>query len=240
MSKQLEQAYLGTLQQEMEHARRCEKCNCKLSEHGPGLLCSEFVGPPRKHYKINEVIYSIQGGGLCTGKAAIFIKFSAEHDPGVLLEAQTIRVAVEQQTKIFDPRVKPIIACTGTDPNLQIDSEFFYVFRDYFLTMETNGIEWNDVMRAFHLLTVCPKRVEGWWTDWRSYVVRSHMNQGIVIKVVYDPDNPDIDALMRMALETPCAARYLQPLENKDGKTRNVKDVVQEIMRDPRWCLSLI
>lgn len=213
-----------------------------------------------KTYKINEIFYTIQGEALYAGTAAVFIRFSAcnlacewcdtEYDSGEKLTVGTILSLV---LKMLPPSTirrggtKPIIVCTGGEPSLQMDGNFVATFRNagFRLTMETNGIKWKDPMNDFDLITCSPKTMTGWWCgqDETSGALLAtwKLRQGakLVIKMVYDPENPLMDVMMDTALKVDADALFLQPLEDQEDGTTNADEVIQIVQEDPRWRLSL-
>lgn len=206
-----------------------------------------------KRYKINEIFYTIQGEGIHAGAAAVFIRFSAcnlscswcdtEYDSGVKMEAKTIWGAVAATMRGHGPEITrqrkrpvslPIIVCTGGEPSLQVDQEFVDTFKEFTVTMETNGIKWTDALHALDVVTVSPKSMEGWWS---KDVFEGRAN--VVFKLVYDPSNPEMEEMMEQVLQTQARAWFLQPLEDQENGSTNVKEVIKIVQSDPRWRLSL-
>ncbi len=101
--------------------------------------------------------------------------------------------------------------------------------------METNGTVWRACMELFHVVTVSPKGLEGWWRKGRC----SLSFDQLVLKVVYDPDNPQMMGIMDRVLTIPVRHKFLQPLESQADKTTNVKEVIELVKKNPRWRLSL-
>lgn len=222
--------------------------------------------------KLREIFYSIQGEGDYAGHAAVFVRFSHcnlscswcdtdyDKDP-TWYTYQEVLDAVEVAWSPFvtrkggRPIELPIIVLTGGEPSMQITEGLLKLFREqgYIVTMETNGTIWRPCMRQISTITVSPKTKDGWWVypglvddGWG----RSSVYGRVVMKVVYDPSNPDMAEIMRRAMEVPCRSHYLQPLETRtDDPTRpvyeregvfttNVEEVIEIIKRDPRWALS--
>lgn len=197
-------------------------------------------------YHINEIFHSIQGEGTNSGASAVFLRFAhcnlscswcdTEYNSSVRMTAKSILRAMDHICG-YPERDKPIVVCTGGEPSLQVDGLLVRSLSNAGfdnLTMETNGIRWNDAMRCFDTLSVSPKTLDGWWRGATPYQA-----MGMDLKVVYDPDNPDLQNLMEVALRVPARGHFLQPLEDQETHETNVQEVIAVVLRDPRWKISI-
>lgn len=201
-------------------------------------------------YKIREIFYSIQGEGSDAGKAAVFVRFShcnlactwcdTDYDHGDWMTVTQVVDEISRLVREFIPVLGrlPIIVFTGGEPSLQVDRNLTWHLRDrgYRLTMETNGIKWTKDMAYMDTITVSPKTPYGWWS---AAGLSPRETEQLVMKVVYDPSNPEFNEILHRASRATCRERYLQPLEDQATKATNVTDVVDYVKRHPQWRLSL-
>lgn len=105
----------------------------------------------RKHYRVNEIFYSLQGEGARTGTANVFVRFSgcnlacnvAEH--GFDCDTNfsggldySLSVLVDAIKHVDEYNCRRII-WTGGEPALQLTSELLQALPDYYHCVETNG-----------------------------------------------------------------------------------------------------
>ena len=170
--------------------------------------------------KINEIFYSLQGEGFHTGTPAVFIRFSGcnlkcsfcdtQHEEGVLMSDEEILDAVGEY-----PATTVIL--TGGEPSLWIDREFVDRLHRIgkYVCIETNGT--RALPDNIDWVTCSPKE--------NAPVVLERVDE---IKVVYT--GQDLSAYA----EIPARYHVLQPCS-----CQNTKEVVDYILRHPRWRLSL-
>ncbi len=126
-----------------------------------------------KYYTINEIFFSLQGEGIRTGSANIFIRFTGcnqtcninshgfdcdtEFISGRKMTLEEILIEVKNLSK----ECKWIIL-TGGEPALQVDRELTDFFHDngYKLAIETNGSINIDDKCNIDWITVSPKVAE--------------------------------------------------------------------------------
>ena len=129
-----------------------------------------------KTYKITELFYSIQGEGLRTGTANIFIRFAGcnlkcsaddeyakfscdtEFTSGVSMTAQNIAEVCSEFSRKVN-RNLPIIL-TGGEPALQIDDALIQTLKGVsgYLAIETNGTK--ELPDGIDWICVSPKSAE--------------------------------------------------------------------------------
>ena len=198
-----------------------------------------------KRYRINEIFYSLQGEGFHVGEAAVFVRFSGcnlscsfcdtdfaaftEMTADEIVSAVTARVlelngAVTVQS-FRDFASQGILAVlTGGEPTLQADDQLVGQLQDagFRVAMESNGTRLAPANLDW--LTVSPKA--------GSRVVVKKCNE---LKLVIDErgiiDDYGIEA----------DVYYLQPCDVGDVERNRqiINRCVGEVMRNPRWRLSL-
>lgn len=170
--------------------------------------------------KVNEIFYSIQGEGFYSGTPAIFIRFSGcnlkcpfcdtRHEEGTLMTDEAIVATVIR----YPARM---VILTGGEPSLWIDNNLIRLLHQAgkYVCIETNGT--HPLPADIDWVTCSPK--EG------APVCLDKVNE---IKVVYT--GQDIYKYGQMKANF----YYLQPCSGK-----NIKDVINFIMMNPQWKLSL-
>ena len=170
--------------------------------------------------KINEIFYSLQGEGFHTGTPAVFVRFSGcnlkcsfcdtQHEEGVWMSDEEILAEVGKY-----PAMTVIL--TGGEPSLWIDREFVDCLHRMgkYVCIETNGT--HSLPDNIDWVTCSPKE--------NAPVVLERIDE---IKVVYT--GQDLSAYA----EIPARYHFLQPCS-----CQNTKEVVDYILRHPRWRLSL-
>ena len=169
--------------------------------------------------KINEIFYSLQGEGYFTGTAAVFVRFSGcnikcsfcdtDHEGGEMLSDEQIIAEIKKYPAKH-------IVLTGGEPSLFIDRSFIDKLHQsgLFVQIETNGT--NELPDNIDWITCSPKHAS---------VVLEKSNE---VKVVYTGQD------MRNYDQFNAEYYYLQPCSGK-----NTEDVVNFIMKNPQWKLSL-
>tara|TARA_R110002020_G_scaffold34660_3_gene105257 strand:+ start:1569 stop:2171 length:603 start_codon:yes stop_codon:yes gene_type:complete len=124
-------------------------------------------------YKVNEIFLSIQGEGIRTGTANVFVRFAhcnlkcnvKEH--GFDCDTDYTGSADVTLDELCD-RIDTIaegcraIIFTGGEPALQLDAALVRQLKDrgYYLAIETNGTVDNPAMHLLDWVTVSPKTAE--------------------------------------------------------------------------------
>lgn len=170
--------------------------------------------------KINEIFYSLQGEGFHTGTPAVFVRFS-----GCNLKCSFCDTAHEQGNAMSDKEIVDevckypctMVILTGGEPGLWIDKELLRMLHKAhkYICIETNGT--CELPEGIDWVTCSPK--EG--TTLRV----KHIDE---VKVVYT--GQDVSAY----LDIPAGQHFLQPCSCK-----NTGEVIEYILRNPQWRLSL-
>lgn len=193
-----------------------------------------------KMYRINEIFYSIQGEGLYTGTAAVFIRFSGcnlscpfcdtEHQPFTRMERKDI---IREIDRVCDGIRPALCVLTGGEPTLQVDPDLLETLRKRFkrIAIETNGT--RDVISGFDLITISPKDC---FVENAALAVQTSGAE-TECKVVFDGEHNPEQYFERV----PASHYYLQPCDTGDP-ARNAEILaaaVQHIKTHPWWRLSL-
>ena len=170
--------------------------------------------------KINEIFYSLQGEGFHTGSPAVFVRFSGcnlkcsfcdtRHEDGEWLTDEQILAKINN----FPTRM---VILTGGEPSLWIDERFIKMLHDAgkYVCIETNGT--HEIPLSIDWVTCSPKE--------NTEIVLKKIDE---IKVVYI--GQDLGKYVRMK----ATYHFLQPCSCK-----NTKEVVDYILNEPVWRLSL-
>lgn len=170
--------------------------------------------------KINEIFYSLQGEGYHTGAPAVFIRFSGcnlkcgfcdtRHEDGRMMGDEEILDEVGK----YPARM---VILTGGEPSLWIDEPFIDLLHKAgkYICIETNGT--HSLPTGIDWVTCSPKQ--------GTKLVLTRMNE---VKVVYEGQNIDVYESL------PAEHFFLQPCS-----CSNTREVVDCVMRHPKWRLSL-
>ncbi len=174
-----------------------------------------------RHYRINEIFYSLQGEGYFTGTAAVFLRMSGcnrtcsfcdtDHSSYRLLTAEEI----VSEVSAFATRH---IVITGGEPLLQLDTQLTGLLKEagFFIAVETNGT--LPVPDGVDWVTCSPKAPP------------LAINRIDELKIVYQQQDVE-----EIAASLPEAGHYyLQPCSGQ-----NTPQTVAYILAHPRWRLSL-
>ncbi len=170
--------------------------------------------------KINEIFYSLQGEGYHTGTPAVFVRFAGcnlkcafcdtIHDVGTDMTDDDILAEVVK----YPSRM---VILTGGEPSLQVDEclvERLHRAGKY-VCIETNGT--HPLPEGIDWVTCSPKQG-----------APLHIGRMDEVKVVYEgQDIAPYEAL-------PARHFFLQPCS-----CRNTGEVVDCVLKHPRWRLSL-
>lgn len=193
-----------------------------------------------KVYRINEIFYSLQGEGIFTGMAAVFIRFSGcnlacpfcdtEHQPFTRMERKDI---IREIDRVCDGIRPALCVLTGGEPTLQVDQDLLETLRKRFkrIAIETNGT--RDVISGFDLITISPKDC---FVENAALAVQTSGSE-MECKVVFDGEHNPEQYFERV----PASHYYLQPCDTGDP-ARNAEILaatVEHIKTHPWWRLSL-
>jgi len=114
------------------------------------------------NYEINDIFYSIQGEGLYTGEACIFIRLSGCNKNCIFCDTNhepiLYRFTEEQIYRKIRSYLSNHIIITGGEPLVQDVAPLVYLLRKngYIVHLETNGT--ILIPRSlFHWIAMCPK-----------------------------------------------------------------------------------
>lgn len=170
--------------------------------------------------KINEIFYSLQGEGYFTGTPSVFIRFSGcnlkcpfcdtQHEQGIWMTEKEIIDTISAY-----PATHLIL--TGGEPSLFIDKNFIDTLHKagYYIQIETNGTQ------------ILPDNI-----DWVTCSPKTNsilkLSGSDELKIVYIGQ----DLSIYDTFET--KYKFLQPCSGQ-----NTKDVINYILQNPDWRLSL-
>ena len=191
-------------------------------------------------YKVNDIFCSLQGEGLNTGHAAVFVRFAGcnlrcpfcdtEFDSLSLMTADEILGEIGKHATRF-------AVLTGGEPTLQADEAFVDLLHQhgYTVAMESNGT--HPAPANVDWLTLSPNPQNGKWT------VAVGNKQPDELKLVFD-ETYDPEAALA-ALTPQLAAQpdylFLQPCDTDEPQRNSLilRDCVRYIKKHPHWRLSL-
>lgn len=188
-----------------------------------------------KKYKINEIFYSLQGEGVWTGCAAIFIRFSlcnlrcpfCDTDFSKFTELSASEIVAKLKEINCEFR---FIVLTGGEPTLQVDSELIEVLHKegYYLSIETNGT--HEIPKGIDWVTCSPKT---------AYIAkdkaRVRIKEASEVKVVFDGQHE----VSTYGIHAPNL--FLQPCDVGDEERNEeiLNHCLAYILEHPEWRLSL-
>ena len=178
--------------------------------------------------KVNEIFYSLQGEGLRSGQASVFVRLSGcnlrcpfcdtDHQSGSEMTVDEVVSAVCRYPARW-------VVVTGGEPSLQLDASLVDALhrRERLVAVETNGT--RPLPAGVDWVTLSPKAAP---------VVLDAADE---LKVVYDgtgePDRFDAIEVRRARLVQPCDVG--DPVRN----AAIVAAAVDFVKRHPEWRLSL-
>lgn len=179
--------------------------------------------PEQPILKINEIFWSFQGEGLRAGVPSIFLRLAGcslkcpycdtkyAWDRGRWTPLPEILDAIDKQKKKY-PASQVVI--TGGEPLEQNLTDLITALksRDYFIAIETNGVEYADL--AIDWWTVSPKDVSGYF-----------INKGLIkrideIKLIVN-ENLTIEVIKKIRAIGDYFTIFLQPESNDNHKYEN-------------------
>jgi 7-carboxy-7-deazaguanine synthase len=204
-------------------------------------------------YSIKEIFFTLQGEGANTGRAAVFCRFAGcnlwsghEKDRtsavcqfcdtdfvgtdgeggGRFETASDLAVAVSEAwpaTSRSEPRIRPLVVCTGGEPLLQLDEELITAFHQagFEIAIETNG-------------TRLPPEGVDWICVSPKAGAELVLSSGDELKLVF----PQAGAEPELYENLDFQHFFLQPM---DGATReeHTRLAVRYCLEHPQWRLSL-
>lgn len=185
-----------------------------------------------KHYKINEIFYSIQGEGYNAGRAAVFVRFSGcnlqcpfcdtAHTDGTPMTLEEICADIQ-------PYPAELVVLTGGEPTLFADRQLCDAIHSQGkqIAIETNGT--RRVSLPIDHVTCSPK----FEFCTGAELQLTHIDE---LKVVYTGEN-DMTLYERIEADR----YYLQPCDTGDAglNLRLQQEAVEYILQHPKWHLSL-
>lgn len=189
-----------------------------------------------KRYAVNEIFYSLQGEGLLTGTAAVFIRFAGCNLRCPFCDTDFQHRDVMTAEEIVASALRACrgakcenVVLTGGEPTLKVDKELVDLLHGKFrcISIETNGT--RPVPEGIDIVTCSPKC--DFVGDYKT------IEEATEVKVVYDGTSDPKIWLARIRADR----YYLQPCDTGDT-ARNaeiIKETVAYIKAHPVWRLSL-
>lgn len=202
-------------------------------------------------YAVKEVYYTLQGEGLQTGRAAVFLRFAGcnlwsgrEEDRasatcrfcdtdfvgvdgpggGRFADAASLASAVRRTWEAPLPdEGRPLVVCTGGEPLLQLDGALVEALHaeGFEVAVETNGT--RTPPPGLDWITVSPKAG-----------AELLLKSGDELKLVFPQEGAEPDRYERLAFRV----FVLQPMDGPD-RERNTAAAAAWCLAHPRWRLSL-
>ena len=181
-------------------------------------------------YRVNEIFFSLQGEGMHTGEAAVFVRFSGcnlrcpwcdtDFSDYRLMSADDIVHEALRLCPVSSPD-RRLLVLTGGEPGLQTDDILIDRLHKagFYICIETNGT--HPLPHGLDWVTCSPKA--------ESSLVLKEADE---VKVVFTGNSPE-----HWRQEITAAHWLLQPLDNQGVK--NMAETVGYILRHPAWRLSL-
>ncbi|MBQ1649563.1 MAG: radical SAM protein [Prevotella sp.] len=192
--------------------------------------------------KVNEIFYSLQGEGVYTGTAAVFLRLSGcnmkcwfcdtkGHEQGTEMTEEEIAERVSQYPARH-------IVITGGEPTMQLNARLTQLLHEkgFFIQIETNG--------------ALPLK-DGTEVDW---ITCSPKGNEIKIQRIDELKLLFIKEYLEKYKEVKASQRCLQPLDeggqevqtlasqagsSRFASSRGVQEVISYIKEHPQWRLSL-
>ena len=201
-----------------------------------------------KVYSVKEIYYTLQGEGVHTGRAAVFLRFSGcnlwsglEKDRATAIckfcdtdfwgtdglngGKYSSEDLAKKVAALFpsESGAQPFVVCTGGEPLLQLDIELIEALKEhnFFISIETNGT--LPVPPGIDWVCVSPKA--------NSDII---VTKGNELKLVYPQQVLHPSDFEDLNFDN----FSLQPLDDP-FKIENTKACVAYCQQNPRWNLSL-
>ena len=203
-------------------------------------------------YSVNEIYFTLQGEGVQTGRAAVFLRFAGcnlwsgreQHRAeavcrfcdtdfvgtdgpggGKFDSAEALATAVRQVWPETSLSARPFVVCTGGEPLLQLDDAAIDALHraGFEVAVESNGT--LPAPAGIDWLCISPKG--------KAPVVQTEGNE---LKLVY----PQAEAEAQPAVFASMQFDFfsLQPLDD-EHRAENTAEAVQYCLDHPQWRLSL-
>lgn len=178
-------------------------------------------------FNISEIFYSIQGEGLHTGKAAVFIRLFGCNlvcpfcdEPAYKHQKKELPLnEIMDKVHQYDPC--RFIVITGGEPSIQPDIELLIkeLQRErYFVAVETNGT--HRINARPDWISVSPKTEDFYYGD--------------ELKIIYDGQE------LSKYENLPFKHFYLQPMNHeKEINPISLEKCIHAVKSNPKWKLSL-
>ena len=198
-------------------------------------------------YTVKEIVYTLQGEGANSGKAAVFCRFSGCNlwtgreedrsravcqfcdtdfvgvgpDGGKFATPELVADAVAAAWR--GDEVLKLVVCTGGEPLLQLDDALIDAMhvRGFTVAVETNGT--RNAPASIDWICVSPKA--------GAPLVQTRGNE---LKLVFPQHGAKPGQFEGMSFDH----FFLQPMDGPDVE-QNTRDAIAYCMRHPRWRLSL-
>ena len=170
--------------------------------------------------KVNEIFYSLQGEGYHTGTPAVFVRFCGCNLKCDFCDTEFNSGKLMSDDEIVDEICSynsTLVILTGGEPSLSIDQVLIDKIhqKGKYIAIETNGT--NILPSAIDWVTCSPK--EGGTLKLES---------ADELKIVYTGQDLSIYDKFK------ARNRFLQPCSGN-----NTEEVIQYILNNPKWRLSL-
>jgi 7-carboxy-7-deazaguanine synthase (Cx14CxxC type) len=201
-------------------------------------------------YTAKEIFLTLQGEGVHTGRAAVFLRFAGCNlwtgreedrslavcgfcdtdfvgtgpDGGRFADADALADAVASRWPDGgEAGSRRFVVCTGGEPLLQLDTDAIDALhaRGFAVAIETNGTQ--PAPRGIDWICVSPKA--------RAPLV---LRAGDELKLVYPQAGADPERFELLDFEH----FFLQPMDGPDLK-RNTAQAIEYCLRNARWRLSI-
>ena len=178
-------------------------------------------------YHVNEIFYSLQGEGLNTGRAAVFVRFSGCNLACAFCDTDHRRstdMTVEDIVREASAFPARFVVLTGGEPALQVDKALVDALHEagFTIAIETNGT--RPLPEGIDWVTLSPKS---------TFVLLTRCNE---LKVVFTsptfvPSKSGIRA----------DHHFLQPCDTGDAKLNQaiLQAAINYVQAHPQWRLSL-
>jgi len=186
-----------------------------------------------RKYEINEIFCSLQGEGLHTGMAAVFVRFSGCNLKCSFCDTDfkaKKEMTIQQIIDAVDGYATPHVILTGGEPAMQVDETLVEALHSAGkrVYMETNGT--LPVPKGIDWVTCSPKCAQ---------LERLHIEHVDEIKVVYTGQN--MKGYNDMVSYYKPASLRLQPCDTGDAQKNAelTQGAINYIMEHQQWRLSL-
>jgi len=194
--------------------------------------------------KVVEIFYSLQGEGLRTGQASIFIRLAGCNKSCWFCDTHWKEgkvMTLSEIQKTIERYPKTCIVWTGGEPTLQLTDEIVYYFSvlGYRQAIETNGS--NPVPYGIDYVAVSPKvPVYTLCNNLRGRLVNEIR---YVVPIASHDQAEQVDMIPKISDLPRASHYYLSPVylgtEKKELSMAAVNACVSYIKEHPEWELSI-